>query len=66
MRVCVQKVLPLLKDNGTDRRDYNTELMRKGLEVEIQQAMEVLHVLRSDPVQLTNFESQEDKELALR
>ena len=27
------------------------------------QSMEVLQVLRSDPVQLTNFDSQEDKEM---
>jgi hypothetical protein len=55
MRVCVQKFLPLLNDNGMDRTDYNTALMRKGLEVEIQQAMELLQVLRSDPVQLTKL-----------
>ena len=41
-------------------------MVRKGLEVEIQQAMEVLQVLRGDPVQLTNFESKEDEEVALR
>ena len=28
--------------------------------------MEVLQVLRSDPVQLTNFDSQDDKEMAVR
>jgi hypothetical protein len=28
--------------------------------------MEVLQVLRSDPLQLTNFDSQEDKEVAFR
>jgi hypothetical protein len=58
MRVCIQKVLPLLKHNGTGSSEYNTEVMRKGLEVEIQQAMEVLQVLRSDPLQLTNFDSK--------
>jgi hypothetical protein len=66
MRVCIQKLLPLLKDNGTDRSHYNSALMRKGLEVEIQQAMELLQVLRSDPVQLTSFDSQDDKEMAFR
>jgi hypothetical protein len=66
MRVCIQKVLPLLKHNGSGPSEYNTEVMRKGLEVEIQEAMEVLQVLRSDPLQLTNFDSQEDKEVAFR
>ena len=39
-----------------------------GMRVErtFMQSMEVLQVLRSDPVQLTNFDSQEDKELAFR
>jgi hypothetical protein len=66
MRVCIQKLLPLLKDNGLDRSHYDSALIRKGLEVEIQQAMEVLQVLQSDSVQLTTFESQEDKEMAFR
>jgi hypothetical protein len=66
MRVCIQKLLPLLKDNGMDRSHYDSALMRKGLEVEIQQAMEVLQVLQSDSAQLTTFESQEDKEMAFR
>ena len=66
MRICIQKLLPLLKDNGTDRSHYDSALMRKGLEVEIQQAMEVLQVLQSDSAQLTTFESQEDKEMAFR
>jgi hypothetical protein len=37
-----------------------------GLEVEIQQAMEVLQVLRNEAGQPTNLETQEDKEMALR
>ena len=66
MRVCIQKLVPLLKQDGSYLNDYMSSLVRKGLEVEIQQAMEVLQVLRSDPVQLTNFDSQEDKEMAVR
>jgi hypothetical protein len=34
--------------------------------MEIQQAMEVLQVLRSDPVQLSQLDSQANKETALR
>ena len=66
MRVCIQKLVPLLKQDGSYLNDYMSSLVRKGLEVEIQQSMEVLQVLRSDPVQLTNFDSQEDKEMAIR
>jgi hypothetical protein len=64
--LCIQKLLPLLKQDGRSLNDYTSSLVRKGLEVEIQQAMEVLQVLRGDPVQLTNFESKEDQEMALK
>jgi hypothetical protein len=43
-----------------------SSLVRKGLEVEIQQAMEVLQVLRNEPGQPASLETQEDKEMALR
>jgi len=66
MRVCIQKLVPLLKQDGNSLNDYISSLVRKGLEVEIQQAMEVLQVLRSDPAQLTNFDLQEDKGMAIR
>ena len=45
MRVCIQKLLPLLKQDGSYLNDYTSSLVRKGMEVEIQQAMEVLQVL---------------------
>ncbi len=66
MQVCIQKLVPLLKQDGSKLNDYMSSLVRKGLEVEIQEAMEVLQVLQNNPVQLTKFESQEEKEIALR
>jgi hypothetical protein len=66
MRVCIQKLVPLLKQDGKSLNDYMSSLVRKGLEVEIQQAMEVLQVLQNDPGQPANLETQEDKEMALR
>ena len=66
MRVCIQKLVPLLKQDGSYLNDYMSSLVGKGLEVEIQQSMEVLQVLRNDPGQPTNLETQEDKEMALR
>jgi len=67
MRVCIQQLVPLLKRNGSNLDNYVSSLVRKGLEVEIQQSMEVLEVLRSNPAQLTNSsDSQEDKKIALR
>ena len=66
MRVCIQKLVPLLEDNGNALNQRVSSLVRKGLEMEAQQAMDVLQVLRSDPAQLTHLESQADKETALR
>src|SRR6202047_692475 len=66
MRVCIQKLVPLLQDSGKELNQRVSSLVRKGLEMEMQQAMDVLQVLRSDPVQLSQLESQADKETTLR
>ena len=66
MRVCIQKLMPLLKQDGENLNDTMSSLVHKGLEVEIQQAMEVLQVLGNDPVQPTSLDTQQDKEMALR
>jgi hypothetical protein len=66
MRVCIQKLVPLLEENGRELNQRISSLVRKGLEMEMQQAKEVLQVLRSDPVQLSQLESQADKETILR
>ena len=66
MRLCIQKLVPLLEDNGKELNQRVSSLVRKGLEMEMQQAMDVLQVLRSDPVQLSPLDSQADKETALR
>jgi hypothetical protein len=66
MRVCIQKLVPLLKQEGKSLNDYMSSLVRKGLEVEIRQAVEVLQVLRNETGQPTSLETQEDKEMALR
>ena len=66
MRVCIQKLMPLLKQDGEKLNDSMSSLVRKGLEVEIQEAMEVLQVLGNDPVQPTSLDTQEDKQMALR
>ena len=66
MRVCIQKLVPLLEDNGKALNQRVSSLVRKGLEMEMQQSMEVLQVLQSDPLQLSQLESEADKEIALR
>jgi hypothetical protein len=59
-------LVPLLKQDGKYLNDYISSLVRKALELEIQQAMEVLQVLRNESGQPTSLQTQEDKEMALR
>jgi hypothetical protein len=44
-RVCIQNMMPLLKQTGKNLDENISSLVRKGLEVEIQQAMDVLQVV---------------------
>jgi Domain of unknown function (DUF4145) len=39
MRICIQNMMPLLKETGKNLDENISSLVRKGLEVEIQQAM---------------------------
>jgi hypothetical protein len=64
--VYIQKLVPLLEDSGKELSQRVSSLVRKGLEVEMQQATEVLRVLRNDSTQLNPLESQADRETALR
>jgi hypothetical protein len=66
MRVCIQKLVPLLEDNGKKLNQRVSSLVRKGLEMEMQQATEVLKFLRGDSAQLNSLESQADRETAVR
>jgi hypothetical protein len=59
-------LVPLLKQDGKYLNDYTSSAVHKALELEIQQAMEVLQVLRNEPGQPASLETQADKEMALR
>ena len=64
MRLCIQKLMPLLSQNGKSLDENISSFVREGLEVEIQQTMRVLEVIQNDPVRLTRFESEEEQEMA--
>ena len=57
-------MMPLLKENAKNLDENISSLVRKGLEVEIQQAMEVLQVIRKNPLQTTEFDLKEENETA--
>jgi hypothetical protein len=66
MHGCIQKLIPLLEDSGKGLSQRVASLVRKGLEMEMEQATEVFQVLRSDSAQLNPIESQADRETTLR
>src|ERR1700730_14725064 len=63
-RVCIQNMMPLLKENAKNLDENISSLVRKGLEVEIQQAMDVLQVVRKNPSQTTEVDLKEENETA--
>ena len=64
IRICIQNMMPLMKETGKNLDENISSLVRKGLEVEIQQAMDVLQVVRKNPSQTTEFDLKEENETA--
>jgi hypothetical protein len=62
--VCIQNMIPLLEQTGKNLDENISSLVRKGLEVEIQQAMDVLQVVRKSPSQTTEVDLKEENETA--
>ena len=63
-RICIQKMMPLVKGNAKNQDENFSSLVRKGLEVEIQQAMDVLQVVRKSPLQRSEVDLKEENEAA--
>jgi hypothetical protein len=66
IRVCIQKMIPLLKNTGKNLDENISSLVGKGLEVEIRQAMDVLQVIRKNPVQENHIDLRAETAMATR
>jgi hypothetical protein len=66
MRICIQNMLPLLKKEGRELDDNISSLVHKGLEVEIQQSMDALQVLRKTSFQQSYNRFNEAREMATK
>jgi hypothetical protein len=55
-------MMPLVKENAKNLDENLSSLVRKGLGVEIQQAMEVLQVVRKSPLQPIEDDLKEENE----
>src|SRR6202035_1526522 len=65
-RVCIQNMMPLLEQTGKNLDENISSLVRKGLEVEIQQAMDVLQVIRRNPGQESHVDLRDETAIATR
>jgi Domain of unknown function (DUF4145) len=65
IRICIRKMMPLLEQSSKSLDDNISSLVRKGLEVEIQQSMDLRQVLRQSPLKPTQFD-EEGNETATR
>jgi hypothetical protein len=63
-RICIQKMMPLVKGNAENLDENLSSLVRKGLKVEIQQAMDVLQLVRKSPLQPSEVDLKEENETA--
>jgi hypothetical protein len=58
IRVCIRKMMPLLEQSGKNLDDNISSLVGKGLEVEIQQSMDLRQVLRQNPLKPSQFDEE--------
>src|ERR1700719_257354 len=66
IRICIQNMMPLLKQTGKNLDENISSLLRKGLEVQIQQAMDVLQVIRRNPGQESHVDLRDETAIATR
>jgi hypothetical protein len=66
IRICIQNMMPLMKETGKNLDENISSLVRKGLEVQIQQAMDVLQVIRRNPGQESDVDLRGETAIATR
>ena len=66
IRICIQNMMPLLKQTGKNLDENISSLLRRGLEVQIQQAMDVLQVIRRNPGQESHVDLRDETAIATR
>jgi hypothetical protein len=66
LRLCIQKIMPDLGATEGDLNDNIASLVKKGLETDIQQAMDVLRVIGNNAVHPGQIDLKDDKATALK
>jgi len=64
-RLCIQKLVVELGEKGNNLNDDIGELVKKGLEAEVQQALDVVRVIGNNAVHPGTIDLKDDKETAV-